>query len=148
MKYKTHTNIGIISVLVIIAVFYAGMKYGQSQSSYSGNGQAYQQGQGGNRAGRGMGARGGGGGGVSGQIVSLDTTSITVQQRDGSSKIVFLAGSTSVTKSAPGSASDLVVGQQVNVMGTANSDGSETAQFVQIRPTQPQENQKVQPSDK
>jgi len=87
-------------------------------------------------AGRGAGTRGGatGTGVVTGQIISSDSNSITVQTQNGSTKIVLLSGSTQITKSSKGADSDLTTGQQVMVVGTANSDGSETATNVQIRP--------------
>ncbi|MBI3632366.1 MAG: hypothetical protein HY225_02870, partial [Candidatus Vogelbacteria bacterium] len=128
MKYKTKTNIIMASVVVIIIVFFAGLELGRSRSSINTTddqgGQQTQRGTSRGTNGRGFGA-GERGGGTFGQIVAVDDKSITVQQRDGSSKIVFIAGSTSVTKSAPGSVKDLQVGQQITVTGTINSDGSE-----------------------
>ena len=50
------------------------------------------------------------------------------------SKIIFFDASTAITKTAVGSASDLALGTQVTVAGTANSDGSVTAKSIQIRP--------------
>jgi hypothetical protein len=82
------------------------------------------------------GARGGaiGGGMVMGEVISKDAQGITVKLPDGGSKIVFMSGSTGVMKTASGTPEDIAVGTQVSVSGTANPDGSVSAQTVQIRP--------------
>ena len=71
---------------------------------------------------------------VTGEIISQDDKSITVKMTDGSTKIVILADSTSYTKTDTGSKADLKVGSQVGVFGTDNSDGSITAQNIQLNP--------------
>lgn len=132
---------GIVGVLILVIVFYGGMVYGKSQIPVRGN-QAFGQ----NGALGARGARNGGGlgGFTTGQIISKDATSITVQlmsggagtasTNPGGSKIVFLDTNTKIAKSVDGTLSDLVVGTQVSVTGTPNADGSENAQSVQIRP--------------
>lgn len=124
---------GIIAGAVVVAVavgFFGGTKY-QSSKTASLGGQFAQ----GNfrRAGNAQGQ----GGVVAGQIVAHDSNSITVQMRDGSSKIVFLSASTKVSKSVDGSAADLAQQKEVTITGTANADGSITAQSIQIRPAMP-----------
>lgn len=123
-------------VLIIVALgggFFAGMKYQQSKS-VSGSGlfgQGVGQGQ------RGAVRRFGNGNGgtpVIGKIVGQDTNSITIQLQDGSQKIVDIASSTSISKTSTGSASDLKTGDNVAAFGTANSDGSVTAQNIQLNP--------------
>jgi hypothetical protein len=133
----------IIPIIIVAIVagglsFYGGMKYGQSANPQTGSTRTdFQQmrsagvGQAGQRSGFGQGQNGGFTGG---EIISKDDKSITVKLRDGSSKIVFVSASTEVMKSVHGSSNDLAVGEQVTVTGSANSDGSITAQSVQIRP--------------
>ncbi|MDE1874611.1 MAG: hypothetical protein KGH68_00895, partial [Patescibacteria group bacterium] len=75
------------------------------------------------------------GSGIAGTVIAKDSQSITVQAPDGSgSKIVFVNSSTQVFKTDQGSLNDIAVGANVVVAGSANSDGSVTAQSVQIRP--------------
>lgn len=126
----------IVGILVIGGgSFYAGTKFtGANESGRPVMGQDGQfrtgqngQGLGGARMGQGM-----GGGITTGVILSKDDTSITVKLTDGGSKIVFLTASTTITKSSTGSMGDLVVNENVVVNGSANSDGSINAQFIQL----------------
>lgn len=74
----------------------------------------------------------GGGGMVIGSIISNDGTSITVKTQDGSTKIVLFSGSTTISKSTTGSASDLTVGQDVRVTGETKSDGTVSATGISV----------------
>jgi hypothetical protein len=124
---------GIIGVVIIAGgAFYGGMVYGKSSvPTRGGSGQFVANA----NSIRGAGARGGMNGGFTiGEIISKDATSITVKMQDGSTKIAFVSTSTQVMKSSVGSLGDLSVGTNVTINGTANSDGSITAQSVQIRP--------------
>ncbi len=137
----TKQQIGIAIAVVIVlcgASFYAGNKYGQGQNNNNTQSQQASA-----RFGQGGGARGmrGGAGFINGNVLSKDDKSITVQLHDGGSKIVFLSGSATIAKAVQGSVADLTVGQQVMVNGTANPDGSITAQNVQIRPNTPGQQQ-------
>jgi hypothetical protein len=73
-----------------------------------------------------------GGNAVAGQIIAADDSSITVKTSDGSTKIVLLSSSTSITKTQQGSKTDLTTGQEVVVTGTTNSDGTVAASRVQV----------------
>ncbi len=131
-------------LILIIAVllagglgFFGGTKYQQSVASKNSIGVA------GNGIGR---TRPGGSAGgaqrfgaqgfrpVIGQVISEDANSITVKSSDGTSKIVLVSASTAFNKAAQANFSDVKVGDTVRVMGTANSDGSVTAQDIQLNP--------------
>ncbi len=132
----------IVAALIGGGAFYGGMVYGKSQSGSTRNfANGARQGLGVNGAGgfarNGTGATGNGNV-VSGQVIAKDDKSITVQLPNGSgSKIVFLSPSTQIMKTATGSTSDLQIGENLSVNGQANSDGSVTAQTIQIRPNLP-----------
>ena len=134
---KNNSNQIIIMVVVALLVgaggFFAGMKYQQSkQTSFRQfNGALGQSGQRNGMGGNRVGFRP-----VSGEIISSDDKSITVKLNDGSSKIVFLAGNTSINKAGQATKEDLKVGEKVAVIGQENSDGSVTAQSIELNPAQ------------
>lgn len=127
----------IVAVVVATAAFFGGMKYQQSQATLNTNFAANGQFGGPNGTGRGQGRFGNGngrGGAVIGEVVSMDANSITVKMQDGSSKIVNTSGSTTVSKTDTGTLSDIKTGGRIAVFGSANSDGSVTAQNIQLNP--------------
>lgn len=81
-------------------------------------------------------SRGASGGMATGEIIAKDEKSITIKLGDGGSKIVFYSTSTRVKKTIDGAATDLEIGKQVVISGSANQDGSITAQTIQMRPTE------------
>ena len=133
--------VSVLATTVVVGVvsFYGGMKYGQStgNGSFTNLTPAERQARFGVNGGRTGGARGGAGGFTNGDIIAKDATSITVKMRDGSSKIIFYSDSTEVGKFVSGGSGDLEVGKSVSANGTADSDGSITAQSIQIRPPMP-----------
>lgn len=128
MKLNTILLIIILLLLVGGGSFFAGMKYQQSKLPNFGQfrGAMGPQGTPGVQQ-RGMGA-------VRGEIISQDEGSITVKLADDSSKIVLISEETEITKASEGSTDDLEVGKQVMVFGEENSDGSVSAENVQINP--------------
>lgn len=68
-----------------------------------------------------------------GEILSKDDENITLKTSDGSSKIIYISDSTMIGRALEGSAEDLAVGGQITVGGKTNSDGSVSAQNIQIR---------------
>lgn len=108
---------------------FAGGQFGGGASGFGGRMMGSQQVGGGNRMMFRNGSRP-----VYGQIVSQDDKSITVKMNDGSSKIVILSVKTSINKASEATKDDLKTGDNVAVFGTENSDGSVTAQNVQLNP--------------
>ena len=74
------------------------------------------------------------GGLINGEVLAKDDNSVTVKLNDGGSKIVYFASSTAISKMTDGSQVDIVVGKNVMISGTTNSDNSVTAQTISIRP--------------
>lgn len=140
MDRLKNSNIIIAILLLIIVVggaFLAGMKYQQSRqptfarqfgNGQPGNGIFLQKG--------GQGMMGGRAGlrPVTGSIISSDQDSITVKLPDGSSRIVLLTDKTEINKASQGTKDDLKVGEAVAAFGQENSDGTVTAQNIQLNP--------------
>lgn len=127
MKSNTIVIILLVAIIVGGGSFFAGMKYQQSKSPRFGNFQGIRSGQFQQRMGSGFRS-------VNGEIISVDDKSITVKLADNSSKIVLMTDRTAINKSAEGSKEDLKVGEKVTAFGTENSDGSITAQNMQLNP--------------
>ncbi len=136
MKNKIITAV-VVALVVGAGAFYGGMKYQQSQipsgaefSMQGAIGSQQRQGAGANF----RGANGNAGIGLAnGEIIAKDDKSLTIKLRDGGSKIVFYSGSTQLQKMASTAIGDFEVGKQIVASGTANSDGSITAQSIQLR---------------
>jgi len=132
IKKNVPLVIGIVAIVFATGGFFGGLKYQQSKTPTFSRGQFQGSGMGQNRTG---GARAGGGM-VAGTILSMDATSMTVKLNDNSSKIVILGSGATFAKSTDGTIADLKVGERVSAFGTTNTDGSVTAQSVQINPPQ------------
>jgi hypothetical protein len=129
----------IIGLVIAVLSFWGGMTYAGKNiktANASRQGGFNQGGFNQNGGAKGQMARGGAnlGGLVSGEVLSIDSKSITVKLRDGGSKIVLFSPATKVEKTVDGITADVAVGKQVSIMGTANTDGSVSATSIQIRP--------------
>jgi hypothetical protein len=71
---------------------------------------------------------------VNGSVVSLTDNVLTLKARDGGSRVILFTAGTKVTKSVDGARTDVKDGVNVVILGTQNTDGSITAETVQIRP--------------
>lgn len=141
--------IAVVATAVIVGggAFYGGMQYGkqfvaptqddrQNFRDLSADERQQRMQQFGQGMPGGSGARPGNRGGiVSGEVLAKDAASLTVKLRDGGSKIVLFSSSTEIGKLMQGTVNDVRVGEQVIVNGSANADGSVTAQSIQIRPS-------------
>ena len=127
-----NNKIMLVTVAVVIGgvAFFGGMKYGQATAASNRSALRAQFGVGGGN-GTGDGRQFNG---TFGQVIAKSNTSITVKLMDGSSRIVFVSGTTPVMKLVAGSLNDIAVGTNVAVTGATNSDGSVTASQIQIRP--------------
>jgi len=89
--------------------------------------------------GNGVGLRDGSGSGATfGEITKVDDSSITIKTSDGGSKIILVSDSTVFNQSVSASKNDLVVGTQIRVDGTTDSNtGSVTGKTIEIDPAMP-----------
>lgn len=141
-----------IALLILItsgASFFVGMEYQKKKIGFTPNDfqnmrnlspedrQNFAQNRGGEdgaRFGRTAGA-----GFVTGEIINKDDQSLTIKLADGGTKIVFFSDTTTINKMAEGVKDDLQNGENIIVNGSANDDGSLTAESIQLRPeNQPQ----------
>lgn len=146
---KTLPGIIIAIVIVGAGAFFGGVKYAQSKTIGGRAGavsfanmtpeqrQARAQQFGGTAGSVGArvgGMRGQNGGLIGGEVLSKDDKSVTVKLMDGGSKIILLSSSTTVMKASTGSIEDVEIGSQITATGSANTDGTVSAQSIQIRP--------------
>ena len=134
MKHEFKNPIAwmIIGAIVIALIFFwIGDKVGASHAQPTPGGRgAYSMNDGG------MGGRRGGGF-ANGTILSMTPTSITISLQNGGSQTIYFTNNTPIMKSVAGIPTDLQIGQNITVTGTANADGSLAAQSVSIRPARP-----------
>jgi len=71
---------------------------------------------------------------LNGEVIDKDEQSLTLKMPDGGSKIVFFSDSTKVSKTTDGSIDDVEIGKKIAVNGEQNSDGSYTAETIQLSP--------------
>jgi hypothetical protein len=125
---KRHLPIVLVAVVVAVGAFFGGITYAGSTAKSGGqpgarNGQWNGQPRSGaNRA----------GGAVAGEVLAKDDKSLTVKLADGGSRLVFYSPSTSVVTAVSSTVADIAVGKQVMVTGSAGSDGSVTANLIQV----------------
>jgi hypothetical protein len=131
-------NLIISAVLVVVVLvgvsFYGGIKYGQSKKPAIDRttfGQRNTQMMGNTPQGVGRIL----GGMVSGEILSIENNSLTIKSQDGGSRIIFISASTTINKMAEGNIKDLIIGSNVSINGSSNTDNSINAQAIQIRPS-------------
>lgn len=127
-------KIVITALICIIVAGGAGFFIGKN-STLAANSTYQMNGASGGNFQRGQGRFGGRiGKGVRGKVINSDNNSLTVQSNDGTSTIVITSGNTMYYKSAAAGKSDVNIGDNVMVFGQKNSDGSVTAQVVQLNP--------------
>lgn len=119
--------IGVAIVLVLVA-FFVGKSYGASHAKSATTGTFARTSFAGAGRTRGAGAF------STGSILSVSGNTLTMSLQSGGSQIVVLGTSTPILKSTVGTTADLTAGTNVMITGTTNSDGSLTAQSIQIRP--------------
>lgn len=131
---KYRTGVALVALAVVLAAFGGGYATARATGGTFGmNGMQ----------GRQFGQQGGtgssrsprfGGGMLGGEIISVEDGSVTLKAQDGGSRTVYIDSKTQVGKMTTGTAADLAAGVNVSVFGSANADGSITAQSIQIRP--------------
>lgn len=133
-KLKEKINLVLIAAAVAVVVvgaacFYGGTKYA-SMKRFSAMGAGGPIGQAGTAKNRQASAQSF----FNGDVIAKDDASMTIKMRNGGSKIVFFSASTEIGKFVSGTLADVNVGSYVMVTSKTNTDGSVTAQSIQIRP--------------
>lgn len=134
---KNNYSIVLIVAIIVGAIsFFGGMKYQESKSPVSlGQGPVIKQLGGPEGAGeKSTFVTGGKMGATIGEVISIDDTSITMKLEDGSSKIINLSETTTLSKTDTATAADLKTGEKIAAFGKTNSDGSISAENIQLNP--------------
>lgn len=126
---QSNLVIGIIVIVFTTGGFFGGLTYQRSKIPTYARGQFNMNLQNGQQARNRV-----GGEQTVGQILSLDPTTLTVKLPDGSSKIVLLTSTTTYTATTESTQSTLKVGDTIATFGRTNTDGSITAQNIQLNP--------------
>ncbi len=144
IKKNPTLALSIVAIVSALLGFFGGMKYQQTKvPTYARNRQNTTQGEmqnnnGNKQTGTMKNNRNGTGAGFGGMqigtVSSIDDTSVTVKLQDGSSKIVILSGTTNYKTTIAASKSDLKIGDTVAVSGSTNTDGSVSAESIQLNP--------------
>lgn len=129
IRVRLPLAIGVLAVVAMLGIFGGAQLKSNNASATVATGQGTNSGRQRNGA---NGANGGRGGATVGTVQSVNGNTISVTDQQGQSKTITLNAATTITKSATGSAADITTGQTIIVRGTANSDGSTTAQSVNI----------------
>jgi hypothetical protein len=118
----------VVSIIVVAGSFFGGIQYQKTKypkfsGGLSGMGERNQMGQRNGNVGMSQ---------VRGTLLNKDENSITVKLQDSSSKIVLFTDSTLINKTEKGTKDDLKEGEEISVFGKTNSDGSVTAENIQV----------------
>jgi len=127
MKDKNLLLVIATGLVMLIAGFFGGMQFQKSKLQQIPEGlTAMGRGQ--------IGLRNGGTGisQVRGTVLNKDEKSITLKLEENSGKIIIYTDSTLINKTEKGTKDDLKEGEEISVFGQTNSDGSVTADNIQI----------------
>lgn len=73
-------------------------------------------------------------GSTEGEVISMDDKSVTVKLPDGSTKIILYSSGTLYSNFLEAKKEDIKQGIKISVFGKSNSDGSLTADRIQLNP--------------
>lgn len=127
-KYKGHIVWALVTLVALGGGFFWGQaSAGSARGGFSGAAGAY------GSSTRRFAGSSSGGSMVTGQITGMDSSSLTLQLPSGSSQVIFYSSSTQVSEPTIVPVSKLAVGANILVGGTSNTDGSMTAESIQVR---------------
>lgn len=112
----------VVSIVIAAASFFGGMQYQKTKTPKFLGGRNQ------------IGQRNGNTGisQVRGTVLNKDDKSVTVKLQDNSSKIVLYTDLTLINITTKGTKDDLKEGEEIAVFGKTNSDGSVTADNIQV----------------
>lgn len=142
MKNNSLIYLVVITIIAVVGGFFGGFKYRdyqlqQNRQFFTGQFSGGMQGRFNRQGNSGMMSGPNGRNGfrpINGEIIKQEGQSVTVKMADSSSKIIILNEKTVYNRTQSAQKTDLKVGETIGVFGTENTDGSITAQNIQINP--------------